>query len=108
MIVILLVLFPSSVRAAVDLKEVYAFGWLNSLGQGVNLLIMPVFSVAAILLIFYLTLGAIRWMISRGDKNDLENAKNMITHSIIGFILLFVVFLLIQAVIEIFGLPKIF
>jgi hypothetical protein len=41
-------------------------------------------SVAAILTFVYLVYGGISWIIGGGDKAKLEDAKNRITHAIIG------------------------
>lgn len=40
--------------------------------------------IAAIMSLVYLLLGGINWVLSGGDKTNVENAKNMIVHAIIG------------------------
>jgi len=39
-------------------------------------------------LLMYLIWGAIDWLMSQGDKQKLENAKNKITHAILGLAIL--------------------
>jgi hypothetical protein len=93
--------------ASVDLREVYAFSGINSLADGIRLLIYPAFVLGGILVIFYFLIGAFKYLVSKGDKNELEGAKNMMTHSIVGFIILTFVFLIMQYLAEFFGIPNI-
>lgn len=44
------------------------------------------FLLAFIIAFFYLLTGAIHWITSAGDKTKLEEARNRITHSIIGLV----------------------
>src|SRR5688572_17887506 len=97
----------AQVEAAVELKDVYAFGGINSLGEGVRMLVIPVFSIAGILVTFYFLIGALKYIFSRGEKNELEGARNMMTHAIIGFIILVAIFFIMQYLSEIFGIPNI-
>ena len=41
--------------------------------------------VGGLLLIMYLLVGAIGWITSSGDKAKVEQARNQITHAIVGF-----------------------
>jgi len=98
--------------AQIDLKTVYPFAEaagkpINSLGEGVQLLILPTFSVAAIMVIFYFLVGAFKYMLSRGDKNELEAARLMMIHSIVGFIILVISFFVMGYLTEAFGIPDI-
>ncbi len=40
--------------------------------------------MAAIMSLLYLLWGGLDWVVSGGDKGNVENAKNKITHAIIG------------------------
>jgi Na+/melibiose symporter-like transporter len=40
--------------------------------------------LAAVMCLVYLLWGGIDWVVSGGDKGNVENAKNKITHAIIG------------------------
>lgn len=42
---------------------------------------------ASIWFLFQLIVGGISWVSSGGDKNNIENAKNRITHAFIGLII---------------------
>lgn len=82
--------------AQVSIKDNFAFGQITSLGQGTNQLVVPVFSIATTLVVLYFLWGAWNWLISEGDKEKIEAARNIITHSIIGFFILMFTFLVLQ------------
>lgn len=60
-------------------------------GKVVGNLISGIISMLLIfgffLTLFYFLTGGIQWITSQGDKNALEGARNKITHSIIGLII---------------------
>jgi hypothetical protein len=58
-----------------------------------NLLGMAVMA-GAILSFAYLIWGAIDWLMSEGDTEKLKNAKNKITHALVGLALLAVVWVI--------------
>lgn len=43
--------------------------------------------IAALLAFLYLILGGIKWITSGGDKAGMEEARNKITHAIVGLII---------------------
>lgn len=87
----------------VDLSTVYDFGIINSLGEGISRLVMPAFSIAATAVTIYLVIGGFRFLTSGGDKEGIAKAREMITHAIIGFLLLIFIFLIMQFIPEVFG-----
>lgn len=87
----------------VDLGKEFPFGDILSLGQGFNRLVMPVFEIAGVAVVIYLLIGGVKYMTSGGDKNAVASAQQMITHAIIGFVLLVLLFLIVQFVPEFFG-----
>ncbi len=87
-------LFPT--HADVKIGEKFGFGDITSLGQGTSQLIAPFFSIAAVLVIIYFLLGAFKYLRSGGDKEEVQGARQMITHSMIGFMLLIFTFFIIQ------------
>lgn len=80
----------------VDISEKFGFGDITSLGEGTSKLIAPIFSIAVVLVILYFLFGAFKYLRSRGEKEELEAAKQMIYHAIIGFIILMLAFLVLQ------------
>jgi hypothetical protein len=62
------------------------------------------FFVATIAALFFLIFGGIRWITSGGDKAGVESARNMIIAAVIGLILTFLSFLIINIVLQLIGL----
>lgn len=84
------------VYAKVEIGEKFGFGDIISLGNAISKLVMPAFSVSAAAVVIYFLLGAFKYLMSAGKKEEIEGARNMIFHSIIGFILLMFAFLILQ------------
>lgn len=103
---IVLTLYTSPAYADVKIGERFGFGDLKSLGEGVNQLVKPMFSVAATLVIIYFLFGAFKWLRSAGNKEEIEGARNMITHAIIGFIILMFAFFVLQYIPQFFNLQE--
>lgn len=76
----------------------------SSAGDFVNSLVLPAFAIGGILLTFYLIIGAFKWMTSGGEKQALADAREMMTHAIIGFFGLVLLFLIVKFIQETFGL----
>ncbi len=51
-------------------------------------IISAAMTIAAILVLAFLVLGAIEWITSAGDKSKMESARNKISNAIIGLIIL--------------------
>ena len=70
-----------------------SYGDLSTFVSNLNPL---VFSVAAVMVMFYFIIGAFELITSQGDKAHIVSARAKIYHSIIGFILLIAIFLIMQ------------
>ena len=55
-----------------------------------------VLMIGVLAFFFMFLTGAIQWIVSGGDKNALEGAKGKITNALVGVVLLFVSFAIIQ------------
>lgn len=62
-----------------------------------------IFVIAVVVAIFFLLLGALKWIYSGGDKAAVEGARNTITAAVIGLVILFLVFLVFTVVLGFFG-----
>jgi len=60
--------------------------------------------VAGVVTFFMLLTGGIRWILSAGDKTQLENARSQITHALIGLVIVFGAFAIITLVGNFFGI----
>jgi len=87
-------LFP--IHAQVDIGKEYAFGDIKSLGEGTDRLVGPTFSIATVAVVMYFLFGAFKILTAGADKEAMGNARNMITHAIIGFVILMFAFLILQ------------
>jgi len=65
------------------------------------------FIVATVAAIFFLILGGIKWITSGGDKGKLEESRNWIVAAVVGLIITFMSYFIINVVLELFGLPSV-
>lgn len=78
------------------LADKYDFGEYTTIGSFISNLLPTIFSIAAAGVVFYFLFGAFKWLASGGNKEGISSGRNMITHSIIGFFLLMMIFLIMQ------------
>ncbi len=76
----------------------------KGLGVLIGNLVGLLFIGGFILSLFFLITGAISWITSGGDKNNLENARNRIVHAIMGLIILAAVWAIFTLVGQFVGL----
>lgn len=86
---------PTDPAGGVRLGDCFGFGDIKSLGQGTSLLVAPAFSVATTLVVILFLIGAFKYMMSAGDKEQLAAARNMIAQALIGFIILMFIFFIL-------------
>lgn len=62
-------------------------------------------TLVVVSLVFFaiLVLGGIRWITSRGDKQAVEDARNQITHALIGLAIVFVAWAIVRLIGNLFG-----
>lgn len=63
-----------------------------------------VFYFAGVLLLVYLIVGGLQFMLSRGEPKAMQSAQTKITNAIIGFVIIFLSFLIVQVLALIFGI----
>lgn len=78
------------------------------IGKIISALFPYLFVLAGLGLLVYLILGGFQLMTSRGDPEAVKSAKGKITGALIGFLVIFIAFWLVQILQVVFGLPKIF
>lgn len=83
---------PPELQKFIGTDTTGASGISKFLSNGITLL----YSIAAIVLIFMILMGAFGWMTSGGDKEKLASAQKRIINAIIGIILFGVAFAIIQ------------
>ena len=71
----------------------------NVLTQAINFILI----IAVVLALVFLIWGGIKWITSGGDKAKVEGARNTIIAAIIGLIIAFLAFFILNVVAGIFG-----
>ena len=60
--------------------------------------------VAAIVFFFMLVIGGIRWILSGGDKTGTEAARSQITAALVGLVIVFAAWAILQLINVLFGI----
>lgn len=93
---------PAFAKAAIqptqDIGAEFDLSYVD-LASFVNTMVPIAFSIAAIMVSFYFIIAAFELITSQGDKAHIVSARSKIYHSIIGFILLIVLFVIMQYII---------
>lgn len=82
-------------------------GKFTNIGDIINDLVPYIFALAGLALLIILIWGGFEFLTSAGDPKKMESAKGKLSNGIIGFVIIFVAYWLIQILEVIFGL-KIF
>ena len=77
------------------------FGAQN-FGGIIGAIINFLFVVAVIIAVIYLLYGGIKWIMSRGDKSQVEEARNHIVAAVVGLIVVFLAFFIINIILSLF------
>lgn len=70
----------------------------GGIGQVLGNFAQLFFIIAAIIAVIYLIYGGIKWITSKGDKTEVESARNHIVAAITGLIVVFLAFFIINFV----------
>ncbi len=99
-------LIPLALAADIDINPTGEFVDLGNLTIGgiVSGLIRLGLVVAALVFFAMLVMGGIRWIMSRGDKGEVENARNQIQHALIGLAIIFAAWAIIKLIETLFGI----
>lgn len=104
-------LFASPVHAVchsgtnINIGDCFGFGDIRSLGEATSRLVVPAFEITAAIVVIYFLIGAFFYLKSGGNKEEVERARNMMNHAIIGFIILMFAFFILQFLPQFFNLP---
>ena len=90
-----------------DLVEASAPKIPGDLGGIIYKLIPYIFGAAGIALLIYIILGGYQIMISGGDPKNIAAGKSKITNAIVGFIIIFVAYWIVQIIATMLGLKTI-
>lgn len=76
----------------------------KSIGQLVGFIVTIAFVIAVLVALLFLVWGGIKWITSGGDKAGVEAARNQIIAAVIGLIIVFLAFFILNLVLQLFGL----
>ena len=79
----------------------------EDIGDIISTALKFVFPAAGILLLFYLIIGGFSLMSSGGDPKAMQGAKGKITSALIGFVIIFAAYWIVQIVGIILGLEDV-
>lgn len=92
---------PLAFAQKVDLCNVGVFDALcrldsSSFGSFIGTIINLLFVIAVVIAVLYFIWGGIKWVMSRGEKEQVEAARNQIVASVVGLIVIFLAFFIIN------------
>lgn len=66
--------------------------------------IVIIFIIAVIIALIWLVIGGIKWITSSGDSGKVEAARNQIIAAVIGLVVVFLSFFILNFVLTVFGI----
>ncbi|MBI3380197.1 hypothetical protein HY029_05580 [Candidatus Gottesmanbacteria bacterium] len=66
-----------------------------------------IFPIAGVMLLAYLVWGGFSYITAMGDPKKAEGARARLTHAVIGFLIIFAAYWIVQIVNQIFGLQSV-
>jgi len=78
-----------------------------NIGTFITELLPYIFLVAGILLLLFLLYGGLTLMTAGGDPKKVEGAKSKITGALIGFVIIFISFWVVQIIARVLGIQSI-
>lgn len=86
--------------ADIDLSPTGEFANLTNITFGgiISALIRLILIIAAIVFFFILVIGGIRWIMSGGDKANTEAARNQITAALVGLVIVFAAWAILELI----------
>lgn len=74
----------------------------SQFGTTVGTVINFIFVIATIVALFYLIYGGLKWILSEGDKGAVETARGHIVAAIVGLIVIFLAYFIINILLGFF------
>ncbi len=76
----------------------------SSTGDVLRNIIIGVLVIAAVISLFFLIFGGIKWILSGGDKAKVGEARGTIVAALVGLIITFLAYFILNIVLGLFGL----
>lgn len=74
----------------------------RDIGASIGKLVGFAFIVASIIALVYLIYGGIKWMVSGGDKSAVEEARNHVVSALLGLVIVFLSYFVINFLLAFF------
>jgi hypothetical protein len=71
-------------------------------GSIISTLINGAFVLAIVAALGYLIYGGVKWILSQGDKTKVEGARNHVVAAVLGLVIVFMSYLILNIVVKIF------
>jgi hypothetical protein len=84
----------------------FKFNSSGGIGEIVSAIIPYLFTAAGVLLLLYLVMGGLQMMTSGGDPKAMQDAKGKITNALIGFLIVFTSYWVVQIIGSLVGLQN--
>lgn len=76
----------------------------GNLGAIIGAIVTFLLIIVAIIALFFLIYGGLRWVTSGGDKGKVDEARKTVIAAIVGLIIAFLAFFILSVVLSFFGL----
>lgn len=76
----------------------------KNIGQTIGNIMIAIVVIAVVIALLYLLYGGVKWITSRGEKEQVEAARNHIIAAIVGLIVIFLALFIVTLVLGAFGL----
>ena len=96
----------TTINGPEGLKKLNPTGGDITIGNVINRAIPFVFAFAGLGLLLMLLAAGFDYLTSAGDEKKLETAKQRLTYALVGFLIIFTAFWLVQIAAKIFGLTE--
>lgn len=90
-------------KGATGILQAACRGSKNTIGQTIGFVVAAAFIIAVLVALLFLIWGGIKWITSGGDKAGVEAARNQIIAAVIGLIVVFLAFFILNLVLGLFG-----
>lgn len=79
----------------------------KGIGEIITSLLTYLFPLAGILMLLYFLYGGFHLMVSRGDPKAVAEARGKITNAVIGFVIIFLAYWIVQIIAQVLGLSSV-
>lgn len=76
----------------------------DNLGQIIGAIVTFLLIIIAVIALFFLIYGGLRWVTSGGDKGKVDEARKTVIAAIVGLVIAFLSFFILSVVLSFFGL----